>query len=185
METLVIAIVYVLTGAMCLITLCNRNSQMATQTNLVVKDDAATPKAFTLIPVSSNPPAWRGNDPVTPLAGQPRLSFTVTELKNGQFKLTAKLEVPVMETLGASGTSAGYVAPPKVAYTTTCIFSMFVDERSTVADRMNSLRMAVGILQGATATADTGILKNDDAGGAWASNTSPAVSLFQSLVLPS
>ncbi len=158
---------------------------MAQMANFLVKDDAATPKEWTLVPITDTPiPFWRGNDTSIPLEGQPRLSFSAEKLKNGSYKVTAKLEVPTMETLGASGTSAGYVAPPKVAYVTTCIFTMFVDKRSTIADRMNAMRMTVGILQGASSTTATGTLANTAAGGAWTASTAPAPALFNGLVLP-
>lgn len=158
---------------------------MANMTNILVKDDAATPKEWTLQPITDTPvPFWRGADANTPIEGQPRLTFETVKLKNGSYKITAKIEVPVMETLGASGTSAGYVAPPKVAYVTTCIFTMFADRRSTQGDRMNSLKMAVGVLQGASATTATGILANTAAGGAWTASTAAAPLMFNALVLP-
>jgi hypothetical protein len=158
---------------------------MATMTNLLVKDDAATPKEWTLVPITDTPvPFWRANDASIPIEGQPRLTFATAKLKNGSYKITAKLEVPTMETLGASGTSAGYVAPPKVAYVTTGIFTMFADRRSTIADRMNTQRMLVGILQGATSTTATGTLANTAAGGVWTASTAPALALFNGLVLP-
>jgi len=157
---------------------------MATATNLLVKDDAGTPKEWTLQPISSNPPYWRANDASIPIDGEPRLTFTVDEVKTG-YKVTAKLEVPTMETLGASGTSAGYVAPPKVAYVTSVIITMFADTRSTIADRMNALRMAVGVVQGASSVTATGTLSNTAAGGAWTASTAPGPQLFNSLVLPS
>jgi len=158
---------------------------MSQMTNILVKDDAATPKEWTLVPITDTPvPFWRANDAAIPLEGQPRLSFSADKLKNGGYKVTVKLEIPTMETLGASGTSAGYVAPPKVAYITPCIFTMFVDKRSTIADRMNSFRMMIGILQGATSTTATGTLANTAAGGGFAANSSPALSLFNGLILP-
>lgn len=160
---------------------------MATMTNILVKDDASTPKEWTFVPITDSPaPFWRANDSAIPLDGQPRLTMTVDKLKNnGGYKVTVKLEVPTMETLGASGTSAGYVAPPKVAYVTSCIFTMFVDKRSTIADRMNALRMAVGILQGSSVTTATGTLANNAAGQAWTSvNWAPGPFLFNGLILP-
>lgn len=158
---------------------------MAQMANFLVKDDAATPKEWTLQPITDTPiPFWRGNDASIPLEGQPRLAMSTEKLKSGGYKVTAKLEVPTMETLGASGTSAGYVAPPKVAYVTTSIFTMFVDRRSTSADRMNALRMTVGILQGASSTTATGTLANTAAGGAWTASTAAAPQLFNGLVLP-
>jgi hypothetical protein len=154
--------------------------------NILVKDDATTPKEWTLIPVTDTPnPYWRGNDAGVPIDGQPRLNFIQTRLKNGTYKLTAKLEVPTMETLGASGTSSGYVAPPKVAYVTSGIFSMFADKRSTVADRTNLLRMLVGILQGADSITGYGTLRNDSAGDAWKAAIRVCPSFFANVVLPS
>jgi hypothetical protein len=158
---------------------------MSQMTNLLVKDDAGTPKEWTLMPITDTPdPYWRGNDASVPLEGQPRLTFHTEQTKSGSYKITAKLEVPTMETLGASGTSAGYVAPPKVAYVTTGIFTMFADKRSTIADRMNCLRLLVGVLQGATSTTATGTLANTAAGGGWTASVAPGPLLFNGLILP-
>jgi hypothetical protein len=158
---------------------------MSQMTNLLVKDDAGTPKEWTLVPITDTPsPFWRGNDVSIFIDGQPRLTFSVDKVNSGGYKITAKLEVPTQETLGASGTSAGYVAPPKTAYVTTCIFTMFADVRSTIADRMNALRMAVGILQGVTSTTATGTLDNADAGGVFTASTAPGPLLFNGLILP-
>jgi hypothetical protein len=154
-------------------------------TNILVKDDAATPKEWTLVPVSDTPiPNWRANDAGIPLAGQPRAWASTEQLKSGDYKITVKLEVPVMETLGASGTSAGYVAPPAVAYVDTGIVTMFANPRSTIADRANLLKMLVGVVQGASATTATGILANTAAGGAFAASSLPIPSLFTNLVVP-
>lgn len=159
---------------------------MSAMTNILVKDDTVTtPQEFTLIPITDTPnPFWRANAASVPLEGQLRLTMMTEKLKSGGYKITVKLESPTMETLGASGTSAGYVAPPKVAYVTTSIFTMFADKRSTIADRMNALRMHVGILQGASSTTATGTLANNSAGQAWTSSSAPALLLFNSLVLP-
>ncbi len=158
---------------------------MPTMTNILVKDDAATPKEWTLVPVTDNPyPQWRANDASIPIEGEPRFSEMVEKLKNGNYKVTAKLELPVMETLGASGTSAGYVAPPKVAYVITCIFTMFVDKRSTIADRSNAYRMMVGMLQGASATTATGTLANNAVGNTFSGSVLPVPYTFTGLIIP-
>lgn len=160
---------------------------MATSANILVKDDAATPKEWTLTPVTGSPAnLWRANDVAIPLEGEPRLWCTTEQLKSGDYKVTAKLELPVMETLGASGTSAGYVAPPKVAYTEVAIFTMFHNRRSTVADRANTLRMMVGFLQGAGVTTGTGSMDNTDAGGTFtgATTANPGPLAFIYLTLP-
>jgi hypothetical protein len=65
-------------------------------------------------------PVWRAALADVPLSGQPRLTFSIDPVKSGS-KVTAKLEVPVMESLGTAGSAAGYVAPAKIAYVTTCI----------------------------------------------------------------
>jgi len=158
---------------------------MGAMTNLLVKDDAATPKEWTFIPITDTPiPYWRGSDSSLPLEAQPRLTVETELLKSGDWKVTAKLELPVLETLGASGTSLGYVAPPKVAYVTTAILTMFVPKRSTVIDRANILKMIVGLAQGATSTTATGTLNQASAGSAFANSTAPGPQLFSQLVLP-
>ncbi len=159
---------------------------MPAMTNILVKDDAAAPKEFTLVPITDTPDAaYRANDSATPLEGQIRLTVSaIRKVKSGQYLLSAKLEVPVMETLGASGTSAGYVAPPKVAYVNTIIITMFADSRSTLADRANSLKLAIGVVQGASATTATGILANTAAGDAWKNSVLPITSYFTQMVTP-
>lgn len=158
---------------------------MPAMTNVLVKDDAATPKEWGLVPVTDTPsPFWRGNDSGIPLIGQVRLTQSIETLKSGDYKISSKLEMPTMETLGASGTSAGYVAPPKVAYVTTVVTSMFANPRSTIADRANALKLAMGVNQGASATTATGTLANTAAGDAWKNSTAFGVQLFTGVVLP-
>lgn len=159
---------------------------MPTMDNILVKDDTiTTPVEFTLRPVADNPPKWRASVAGVPLDGQIMLTLSDETLKNGSAKMTAKLEVPVLETLGASGTSAGYVAPPKVAYKTVCIFTMFADRRSTTQNRADALKLALGILQGASATTATGILANTAAGNAFVNSVLPVTSAFTQLTKPS
>lgn len=159
---------------------------MAAMDNILVKDDTiTTPVEFTLIPVTDTPsPLWRASVAGTPLDGQLQLTLSDDQLKNGGHKMTVKLEVPVMETLGASGTSAGYVAPPKVAYKTVCIFTMFSDRRSTTQDRANALKMAIGILQGASATTATGVLANTSAGNAFVNSVLPVTQALVRVIKP-
>lgn len=158
---------------------------MGTMTSILVKDDAATPVEHTLVPVTDTPsPLWRGITAGVPFEGQPRMIFTQEQVKSGAWKLTAKLEVPVMETLGASGTSAGYVAPPKVAYVNTFIGTLFMDPRSTVEDRANLVKMAIGVFQGASSTTATGTLDQASAGDAFKNSNAPAQLFYNYGVLP-
>jgi hypothetical protein len=159
---------------------------MGAMTNLLIKDDTiTTPVEFTFIPITDTPnPFWRASSSSAPLEGQPRLTLSHEVLKSGDHKLTAKLEVPVMETLGASGTAAGYVAPPKVAYVNTAIFSMFVSARSTLADRANTLKLLAGAISGASSTTATGVLDQSSAGDAWKNSVLPVTQFFTQLVVP-
>lgn len=158
---------------------------MPAMTNILVKDDATAPKEWTFNPISDTPaPNWRANDAALSLAGQPRFSASVELLKSGDWKVTAKLEIPVMETLGASGAATGYVAPQAVAYTNTAIYTQFVSARSTRGDRANLLRMMVGFLQGATSTTATGTLANNAAGDVWKASVAPLASLMVDLIVP-
>lgn len=159
---------------------------MPNMDNILVKDDTVTtPVEFTLIPVANAPdPFWRASAANVPTDGQVRCTLHSEVVKNGGNKMTVKLEVPVLETLGASGTSAGYIAPPKVAYVTTCIFSMFSDRRSTTQNRADALKMAVGLLQGSSAVTNTGILAQTAAGNAFVSSVLPITQAFVRIIKP-
>jgi hypothetical protein len=158
---------------------------MSAMTTLLVKDDANPLVEWTLGPVTDNPqPFWRGRAAGVPVEGQIRVTAFQEKLKNGDYRIVVKTEVPVMETLGASGSSAGYVAPPKVAYVNTLISTMFANKRSTIADRANLLKMHVGLLQGASGTTLTGILNQTDVADAWKTSTFPFPSLYTTVAQP-
>jgi hypothetical protein len=157
---------------------------MGAMTNLLVKDDDTTAE-FTLLPVTDTPaPLWRAAVANVPVDGQIRLTLSQEKVKSGDYKVTAKLEVPVLETLGASGTSAGYVAPPKVAYTNVGIFTMFAPARSTQAQRADCLKMLAGIISGASSVTATGALDQTSAADAWANSVLPVTESFVKLLLP-
>jgi hypothetical protein len=159
---------------------------MGAQANILVKDDATTPVEYMFIPVTdaNGVPLWRTQIAGVPFEGQMQLWMSEETVKDGSFKRTIKVEIPVMETLGASGTSAGYVAPPKVAYKETHIHTTFSNRRSTQADRANSLKIALGILQGAYSTTGGGILANTAAGDAFKTSTRPAPDFMINGVTP-
>lgn len=157
---------------------------MGAMTNLLVKDDGV-PTEFTLVPVTDTPsPLWRGTVANVPVDGQPRITLSQEKMKGGDYKQTLKLELPVMETLGASGTSAGYVAPPMVAYVNTGIVTMFANPRSTIADRANLLKMLAGLLQGASSGSGSGALTQNSAADAWKNSVLPVTEAFTKLLLP-
>lgn len=157
---------------------------MSAPTNLLVKDDATAPVEITLLPLGGTPSQWRSAIAGVPVYGQVMLEMNIEPLKSGTIKVTRKLSVPVMETLGASGTSAGYVAPPKVAYTNSDVRIQYVDPRSTTADRANLLKLATAIDQGASSVTATGVLNNTNAGDAWKNSVLPGVLLFTGLIVP-
>lgn len=156
---------------------------MPAMTNLLVKDDAAVEHTF--LPVTDNPnPQWRDNVSGVAIDGQIRFQLLTEKLKNGTHRLVAKTEVPVMETLGASGTSAGYVAAQAVAYVLPVTTTMYAPPRSTLADRANALRLHIGCIQGATSVTATGTLANTAAAAAWANSSAPVTSFFTNLIQP-
>jgi len=158
---------------------------MGAMTNLLVKDDANPLVEFTLVPVTDTPtPFWRSAIAGVPFDGQIRLTCLSDVVKSGDRKYTFKLEVPVMETLGASGTSAGYVAPPKVAYVNTAIFTMFSSSRSTRQDRSNLMKLLLGILAGATSTTATGTLNGASVADAVKNSTAPSPQVFVDGIIP-
>jgi hypothetical protein len=156
---------------------------MANMANILIKDDTAT--ELTFIPVTDTPaPLYRTNNTSIPISGQATLDVSMVKLKSGDFKASVRTIVPVMETLGASGTSGGYVAPPKVAYNVTTITTMYFSKRSTVNDRANALRLHVGSLQNSSSTSGSGTASNTQVAGAWAGLTGPVPTLFVSGILP-
>jgi len=158
---------------------------MGAMTNLLVKDDATSPVEYTFIPVTDTPnPFYRTAIAGVPFEGQMTATITEEVVKDGSYKRTMNVKIPVMETLGASGTSAGYVAPPKVAYVDTVIVTMFANARSTIADRANLLKIAIGLVQGASSTTATGTLANTAAGDAWKNSTAHLPLLYIQGILP-
>ncbi len=158
---------------------------MAQMANILVKDDAASPVEYTFVPVTDTPiPYWRTQIAAVPLEGQMRAYFSTEQVKSGDWKVSLKLEVPVMETLGTAGTSAGYVAPQKVAYVNTIFVTAFVNKRSTSQNRSDLLKLGLGIAQGASSTTATGTLDNTSAGSAFNGSVLPGPALFVSLTLP-
>lgn len=148
---------------------------MGAMTNLLVKDDTPTTAVeHTFVPVTDTPnPIWRDTQSGVSVAGQPTISMMNERLKSGTFRTTVKLDVPVMEQLGTAGTQAGYVAAPKVAHTISGVFTMYSSDRATNQNRADTLRMLVGILQGASSTTNTGVLAQSSAANAFLASSLP------------
>lgn len=157
---------------------------MPDMNNILLQDDTDT--TITLLPVSNANQnlVWRSNLSDVPIDGQVRLTTVWERLKSGDWRLSAKLEVPVMETIGAAA-ATGYVAAPKVGYVMVGIFTMFAPARSTIADRANLYRMLTHAITGANGTADSGFSAGTGVADAFKSITnSPMPYGFINLVMP-
>lgn len=147
---------------------------MSAMANILIKDDSNPLVEFTIVPISNARPKWRAQVTGVPIDGQLTVELLANlKLADGNFRRVLKLEVPVMETLGASGTSAGYVASPKVAYRIPMTVSMIVNQRSVIADCANALKFLIGLLAGASSTTATGTLDGTSAADAVKSGTGP------------
>lgn len=147
---------------------------MAQATNILIKDDSNPLVEFTLVPISNNRPKWRAQVSGVPIDGQVTVEqLQNVQLKDGSYRRVLKLTVPVMETLGASGTSAGYVAPPKVAYRIPFTVTTIQDSRATTADMANGCKMLLGLLAGATSVTATGTLNGASAADSYKNSTAP------------
>jgi hypothetical protein len=159
---------------------------MGAMTNLLVKDDATPKVESTLVPITDTPrPQWRAKLASVPLEGQIRAECYEEVLKDGSRRRVIKLVKPVMETLGVSGTSAGYVAAPKVAYEDSGFISLIVNKRSTVADAANLLSLLIGLAQGASSTTATGVLNQASAADAFKVSVLPLVAFLVNGEIPS
>lgn len=137
---------------------------MATMANILIKDDSNPLVEFTLVPVSSNRPKWRAQVTGVPIEGQITLELVAnTQLADGSWRRVLKLEVPEMETLGTAGTSAGYVAPQKVAFVTPYTVTTIQNARATTASMANTAKLALSLLAGATAVTAAGTMNGASA----------------------
>ncbi len=147
---------------------------MSQMTNILVKDDSNPLVEFTLVPITNDRPKWRAQVPGVPLDGQITIEMLANaRLADGSNRRVLKLELPVMETLGASGTSAGYVAPPKVAYRVPVTITMVVPARAVTADAANALKLLAGAVAGASSTTATGTLDGASVADAWKNGSGP------------
>ena len=152
---------------------------MGAMTNILVKDDSNPLVEFTLVPVSNNRPKWRAQVTGVPVDAQITVEQLVNEkLADGAYRRVLKLEVPVLETLGTAGTSAGYTAPQKVAYKIPFTVSTVQAARAVTADMANALKIMLGLLAGASSTTATGTLDGTSAADAVKSGTGPITRFF-------
>jgi hypothetical protein len=147
--------------------------------NVLVKDDSNPLVEYTLKPVTNNRPKWRAQVTGVPVDGQIAIELLANQkLADGNYRRVFKLSVPVMETLGASGTAAGYVAAPKVAYVIPITVTMVVNQRAVIADCANALKLLIGCLAGAYSTTAGGTLNGASAADAVKNNTTGPITRF-------
>lgn len=152
---------------------------MANMANILVKDDSNPLVEFTLVPVTNNRPKWRSQITGVPTDGQITVEQLANEkLKSGDYRRVMKVQVPIMETLGTSGTSAGYQAAPKVAYVETYTISNVSPARAVTADAANALKIVIGLIAGAGSTTAAGTLDGTSAADAVKGHAGPMVRFF-------
>ena len=140
---------------------------MAAMSNILIKDDSNPLVEFTLVPVTDDPPTWRAQLAGVPTNGQISvIQLANDQLPSGDYRRVMKLEVPIMETLGTAGTSAGYQAAPKVAYVEKITISHVSPARSVIADNANAVKLAIALLAGAGSTTAAGTLNGASAADA-------------------
>jgi hypothetical protein len=125
---------------------------MSAQANITVFDGAASPVSHTLVGEGIERledgtlvARWKESLAGVPDYAQIRATMTKRKLKSGVFRVTTRVEVPVMESISGQN-SAGYTAPPKVAYTDTSEAVGFYHERSIVTSRRLSRQLMVNLM---------------------------------------
>jgi hypothetical protein len=123
---------------------------MATQANITVFDGAATPVSHTLVgedilrEPNGSTAVWREQLATVPSMAQVRYTQIKRKLKSGVTQTVARIEVPVMESVSGVN-SAGYTAPPKVAYVDRYEIVGFAHDRSTETTRRIAMQMLLNI----------------------------------------
>jgi DNA-binding beta-propeller fold protein YncE len=152
---------------------------MAAMTNILVKDDSNPLVEFTLVPIANNRPKWRAQVTGVPVEAQITLELIAnTRLADGSWRRVLKIEVPELETLGTAGTSAGYVAPQKVAFVTPITVTTIMNARATTASMANSFKLLLGLLAGATSTTAAGTMNGASVADTYKNSTAQVPRFF-------
>lgn len=117
--------------------------------NITVFDGAGTPVSHTLVGEGVKTDAdgtqfayYKESLSGVPDYAQVRLTLSKRKLPSGVFRVSARAEIPVMESVSGQN-SSGYTAAPKVAYTDTVETVGYFHERGTVAGRRLARQLAV------------------------------------------
>jgi hypothetical protein len=131
---------------------------MAELASMTAYDDVSL-TAFTLEPISDS--EWLEVSTTKSFAAKIRASINRLVLKNKMVRRMYKTDIPVMENVGAFGTSEGYVAPPKVAHTISVSTAVFCDEgRVTITDIANALKLHINTLLGDAAAGTANVYRD-------------------------
>lgn len=149
---------------------------MSAIANIVAFDGQSTPVSHTFVAESV---ARNGTEVIAtykeatagvPDYAQGRVTIKKAKLPSGVWRASVRVELPVMESISGQN-SAGYTAPPKVAYTDTVETVGYYHERSTIAGRRGSRQLAVNIMGNISTTVA-------------AATAGPASELFDTLISP-
>lgn len=130
---------------------------MSAIANITVFDGASTPVSHTLVPISVTrnkgvvEALWREQLASVPTSAQVRATARIEQLKSGVYKTECRVVVPVMESISGQN-SAGYTAPPKVAYENTIVVTGFFHERSDIAGRRLAKQIVCNLLNNVSTT---------------------------------
>jgi hypothetical protein len=124
---------------------------MGQQANITVFDGASTPVTHTLVgegvertTEGSLLATWKESAAGVPDYAQIRATQSKRKLKTGIWRVAMRAEVPVMESVSGQN-SAGYTAPPKVAYTDTVELVGYFHQRSLIAGRRLARQLALNL----------------------------------------
>lgn len=126
---------------------------MSAIANIVAFDGASTPATHTFYPDSVTRDGddviavYREQVATVPVYAQAQLTLRKKRMGSGVYRVSSRLEVPVMESIGAQN-SAGYTAAPKVAYINTKEDVGFFHERSSIAERRLCRQLGINISNG-------------------------------------
>lgn len=130
---------------------------MATASNIVINDGAASPVAHTFTPIGKDDKGVLWFEQTTPAPTNPlgakRIGYRQTRILDPKSQLTGKskvimtIYVPTLETLGNN--SAGITPPPTISYVEESRHEFTMPERSLKQERKDTRLFAANLLANA------------------------------------